>query len=227
MNSFQKSIELHKKFVESVSILLVAVAKNNMPKEGDETILVNIFKAIVFCEPNLITLYHLSEFLEVISKKWTLEQCNKICFNENNNVLRFQGYNINRFSIETCPLQIYCSLLQVAFEPYTHCSSFAEMTTHLSSLTQITIRMMVFLRNCIKLRVNWLFRKNISSDDPQIPHCYCYIVSCITVLLHFCIKSWKNDQKLIGKLIKSYFFVDENVLFQITKKKNNNFSGLI
>lgn len=177
----------------------MALARSYLSDNNDDTILLDAFRAIVFCEPDLASLYHLSEFLETISFKWTNNLCNKICSTENNNVLRFQGYNINRYSLDTCSLQIFCCLLQVAFEPYEDCDSFAEASAHLSLLTQITIRMMIFLRNCIKLRANWLFRKNASSDNPQTPHCYCHIVSCITVLLHFCMKTWNGDHKLIGE----------------------------
>lgn len=180
--------------------MLVSLTKNYLPKNGDEVILLKLFKAIVFCEPGLNSLYRLSEFLEIVSNSWTISLCNKICQNENNNVLSYQSYNINRYSMDTCPLQVFSCLLQVAFEPYEDHLPFSEMTAHLKMLTQITIRMMTFLHNCMKLRADWLFRKNSLSDNPQTPHCYCHIVSCIIVLLHFCMKSWNRDHRLIGEL---------------------------
>lgn len=144
------------------------------------------------------SLYHLSEFIEILSIRWTNNQCNEFCNNENNNVLHFQSYNINRFAQDTCPLQIFSCLLQVSFAQYESHSTFNEVSSQLALLTQITTRMMVFLRNCQKIGVDWILRKNASSENPQIPHCYCQLVSCIIVLLHFCMKSWSGDHKLIG-----------------------------
>lgn len=143
-------------------------------------------------------MYHLSEFIEILSTRWTNNQCNELCNTESNNVLHFQGYNINRFAPDTCALQIFSCLLQISFVQYENHPTFNEVSSQLATLTQITIRMMIFLRNCQKMSVDWILRKNASSENPQIPHCYCQLVSSIIVLLHFCMKSWSGDHKLIG-----------------------------
>lgn len=56
--------------------------------------------------------------------------------------------------------------------------------------------------------VDWLFRKNEIPNDTAsvvVPYCCCYVISCIIVLLHFCINSWMENHKIIGKLIQLKF----------------------
>lgn len=56
--------------------------------------------------------------------------------------------------------------------------------------------------------VDWLFRKNEIPNDTAsvvVPYCCCYVISCIIVLLHFCINIWMENHKIIGKLIQLKF----------------------
>lgn len=198
------------------------------------------------------SLGHLTEFLEHISANQSSNVCNRFCTNEANNVASYQRYKIHRFSIGTCPLQVLSCLLQTTFQPYRSHRSMVDQTNEIIIVTNITMRMIIFLRNCFNRReyllyfyidriwivstefnhqtffckikkthflssigVDWLFRRSRSSDESisaQVSYCYCHIVSCIIVLLHFCINSLMANQKIIGKsseiigfLTASYF----------------------
>lgn len=153
----------------------------------------------MFCEPDLESLQHLSEFLVLISRDSTIECCNNLCQHETDNVVSNNRYKINRFSLETCPLQIFACLLQIAFHPYKSNQSEANQINTRNLLTTITIRLMTFLRNCFKRPVDWLFRQNDSTSDVRISYCYCYMLACTIVLLHMCIKEWVEDHSRIGK----------------------------
>lgn len=199
---FQKSLPSHRGLIESASILLVALSRNYAPSPSGDLLIRNLFRSIVFCEPDLKTLHHLSEFLVLISRDRTIECCNNLCQNETDNVFGYPRYNINRFSSETCPLQIFACLLQIAFNAYTSNQPEANQINTRNLLTTITIRLMTFLRNCVQRPVDWLFRHNVPdsvSNNVRVSYCYCYMVACTIVLLHMCIKEWVEDHSRIGK----------------------------
>lgn len=208
-------------------------------------LLLNLFQAIVFCEPDLRSLSNLSEFLELISENSSSYICNRFCINETSNVMSMQRFKILRFSIETCPLQVFSCLLQISFMSYQSDQLTLDHSNEVITVTNITIRMIKFLRNCFDRReylnsnilslreiviinwkcisgVDWLFRKSGSPDDTQstqVSYCYCYVVSCIIVLLHFCINSWMENHKIIGMIpCKSADFNDVNDFISIDLK---------
>ncbi|XP_055300952.1 uncharacterized protein LOC129567734 [Sitodiplosis mosellana] len=217
-----KTLSLHKTLIESVSLLLVALAKSYSPTELSDLLLLNFFRAIVFCEPDLQSLNHLSEFLEVISDNESSKICSRFCTNEICNVMSISRYKINRVSMETCPLQVFSCLLQISFQPYGNYRTLQEQSNEVVTVTNITIRMMKFMRNCFNRRVDWLFRKNESPNDTAsvlVPHCYCYVISCIIVLLHFCISSWMENHKIIDpKQLSTIFAMGCLFLHDIIKK---------
>lgn len=145
---FQTTLSSHKSIIESASLLLVALTKSYSPTDLSDSLLLNLFQAIVFCEPDLPSLNHLSEFLSLISENQSSKICSRFCTNESNNVMSIQRYKIHRFSIETCPLQVFSCLLQIAFKPYGNNRSLTEQTNEAAMVANITIRMMKFLRNC-------------------------------------------------------------------------------
>lgn len=114
----------------------------------------------------------------------------------------YPRYNIKRYSPDTCPLQVYASLLEVTFQQYESLHLNTEFLTNINTLAHISIGAMTFLRNCFKRSVDWLFRKSEDgNDNVYICHCYCHIVSCIIVLLHLCIKYWIQEPQSLGKII--------------------------
>lgn len=168
----------------------------------------NLFKAIVFCQPDIFALGKLTDFLETVSKSRTNNFVNTICYNLNNKVYTYPAYNIRRYSADTCPLQVYSCLLEAAFPQYEKLADDKVSSVKLKTLVEITIKLMTFLRNCYKRPVPWLFRQ--TEDDNEngpICHCYCHIVSCIIVLLHLCIKYWIDKPHSFGMI---YFSLRPN-----------------
>lgn len=160
--------------------------------------------AIVYCKPDIIALHQLTKFLAIASKQC----CNQLCRAKSNDILNFPRMKIRRFSSDTCPLQVFASLLEVLFQPYEQFIFTPEFCEHISILTQITIGLMAFLRNCFKRSVDWLFRRtDCGSDADSICYCYCYIVSATIVLLHLCIKFWMEDQRCIGNNFNSLHLI--------------------
>lgn len=168
-----------------------------------------LFKSIVYCEPELQSLCHLSEFLVIISSGDRMECCNNLCCHETGNVTNYHRYGISRFSYDTCPLQMYACLLQIAIQPTTGRVSASEQR----SLIVVSKRLMLFLRQCFERPVEWLFRKSTPSgagniggtaEHLRISLCYCYMVTCTIVLLHMCIKEWIEDHSRIGKVCRKH-----------------------
>lgn len=181
------------------------------------TSLLNLFMAIVYCKPGIVALHQLTEFLEMASK----ECCNQLCRRKSNDILNIATLSIRRFSSETCPLQVYASLLEVIFQPNEQLKSTPEFFANISTLTQITIGLMTFLRNCFKRTVGWLFRRtDCRSETDSMCYCYCYLVSATIVLLHLCIKFWIEDQKCIGKWVFSCPFDIEILLIHFGLANN-------
>lgn len=210
----QKSVQSHRGLIESSSILLVALSQNYTPSPTGDPIIRNLFKSIVYCEPNVQSLCHLSEFLVIISSGNRMECCNNLCCHETNNVTSYNRYGINRFSYDTCPLQIFACLLQIAIQPTTGKISASEQQT----LIVVSKRLMLFLRQCFERPVEWLFRKGTQSgatsiggttEHLRISLCYCYMVTCTIVLLHMCIKEWIEDHSRIGKYCRWNENIDE------------------
>lgn len=163
------------------------------------TVILNLFKAIVFCQPDIFSLEKLTEFLETVSKQSANDLINTICHNRNNKVHTYAVYNIRRYSPDTCPLQVYADLLETAFPQYEKLPDDKSSAIKLKTLTETTIKLMTFLRNCFKRPVPWLFRQiENGSENGPICHCYCHIVSCIIVLLHLCIKYWIDNPHNFG-----------------------------
>lgn len=151
--SFQKTLSSHKSLIESAALFLVAISKSFVPNDVGDSLLLNLFQAIVFCEPDLRSLGHLSEFLELISDNESSKLCNRFCTNEVNNIMSIQRYKIHRFSIDTCPLQVFSCLLQTAFQPYKNHRSMSDQFNEVTAVTNITMRMIKFLRNCFNRRM--------------------------------------------------------------------------
>lgn len=149
--------------------------------------------AIVYCKPDIVALQQLTKFLDIASN----ECCNQLCRGKSNEISKFSRLNIIRFSSDTCPLQVYASLLEVIFQPNEPLHSLQDIVDNISMLTQITIGLMTVLRNCFKSSVDWLFRHH-NSGSHSICYCYRYLVSATIALLHLCIKYWIDDQKCIG-----------------------------
>ncbi|XP_031634094.1 uncharacterized protein LOC116347582 [Contarinia nasturtii] len=218
-----KTLSLHKTLIESTSLLLLALAKTYSPSKSGDLLLLNLFRLIVFCEPDLQSLNHLSEFLELISDYELCNICSRFCNDTSTNVMSMQRYCINRFDIETCPLQVFSCILQISFQPYSNNRSTLDHTNKVHTVAKITIHMIKFLRNCFNRRVDWLFPKNRSQNDSstltQGSHCYSYVVSCIIVLLHFCINSWWENYKIIDyKLIQTIYSMGSLFIHDIIKK---------
>lgn len=190
-------------------------------KYFSDTSLLNLFMAIVYCKPDIVALHQLTKFLGTASKKC----CNELCRRKSNGIMNFPRSCIRRYSSDSCPLQVYASLLEVIFQPN---ESFKTTPDFIFTLTQITIGLMTFLRNCFKCSVNWLFRRSDcdSEQQQQICYCYCYIVSATIVLLHLCIKYWIEDQKCIGKFVESTLFSIDKIefFFKICRYKNHGSS---
>lgn len=148
----QTTLSLHKTLMESVSLLLVALAKTYSPTELGDLVLLNLFQAVVFCEPELRSLNHLSEFLETISENKLSKICERLCTDEISNIMIIPRYKIKRFSMKTCPLQVFSCLLQISFQPYGNYSTLQDQTNGVATITNITIRMMKFMRNCFNRR---------------------------------------------------------------------------
>lgn len=203
--------------------MLVAIAKNYTPSTQGDPLIRDLFKSIAYSEPDFQTLGHLSEFLEAISSNERIECCNNLCLPETNNIVNYNRFRINRYSYGTCPLQIYACIVQVVLNP----SISPINTTQLELLTKITKRMMLFLRQCFKRPVDWLFRRNNSSNDgdsiasagtsavagtsaatvataatapSRVSLCYCYMVTSTIALLHMCINEWVYDHSRIGNI---------------------------
>lgn len=153
LSSQQITLSSHKSIIESASLLLVALAKNYEPTDASDLLLLNLFRSIVYAEPLLNSLNHLSEFLCIISNNQASNICNRFCTNEVHNVFSIQRYKIHRFSIDTCPLQILSCLLQTAFEPYGSGKTANEKTIEISTVANITMQMLKFLRNCFARRM--------------------------------------------------------------------------
>lgn len=157
----------HKSLIESASLLLVALAKSFKPTDASDSLLLNLFQAIVYCEPVLNSLNHLSEFLSIISGNQASNICNRFCLNEANNVMSIQRYKIHRFSIDTCPLQVLSCLLQIAFQPYGTGKTPAEQSDDVATVANITIQMLQFLRNCFTRRTYYCFLTLLSNDNTK------------------------------------------------------------
>lgn len=157
-----------------------------------------LFKAIVFCQPDIFSLEKLTDFLEAVSKQSQNVLLNELCHNLSNNIVNYPVYNIKIYSLDTCPLQVYASHLEVAFEQV---ENMSFDSVKLTMLTEITIKLMTILRNCFKRPVTWLFR-NIDNGNENGPicHCYCHIVSCTIVLLYLCIKHWIANPQIFGNI---------------------------
>lgn len=154
---FQEIVSQHQGFIESASLLLVALAKTYSPTNKGDMLLLNLFQAIVFCEPDLCSLNHLSEFLELISENTSSSICHRFCVNETNNnvyvtMASMQRLKIRRFTIETCPLQVFSFLLQISFTSNGCDRSTSDQSNEVNTIINITIRMMKFLRNCFNRR---------------------------------------------------------------------------
>lgn len=168
------------------------------------TVILNLFKAIVFCQPGIQTLRKLSDFLEIASKQASNSFVNILCHNRSDNIITYHMHSIRRYSPDTCPLQVYAGLLQAAFPQYEKLSNDEQSIVKLTILMEITIKLMIFLRNCFKRPVPWLFRRiENGSDNGKICHCYCYVVSCIIVLLHLSFRHWIDNLQHFGNFFHS------------------------
>lgn len=187
-------------------------------KYFSNTSLLNLFMAIVYCKPGIVALHQLTNFLAIASKHC----CKRLCRGKSSDILNFSRLKIRRFSSDTCPMQVYASLLEVMFQLTEQNKSVPEFSEHIPILAEITIGLMTFLRNCFKQSVNWLFRRSdCGSETGSICYCYCYIVSATIVLLHLCIKFWVEDQKCIGKLTQGYFDSQKGIDILITAHSLN------
>lgn len=193
------STHLHRGLLESASLLLNAIALNYYQQtEENDLALIKLFGAVSFCQPDIFPLAQLTKFLEKISQKSTKLLCNRICYGGYNSLSLYSFYKIRRYSMDTCPLQIYASVLLTIFDSNSNNESIdnKNFIGDLKSLTTITISLMIFLRQCFEHSMGWLFKKN---DNDGCCQCYSSIASTIIVLLHLCIKYWIQDDRSIGK----------------------------
>lgn len=184
--------------MESTSLLLNAIALNYAYQQTEENnlALIKLFGAISFCQPDIFTLQQLTKFLEKISQNQYKSLCTRICYGGYNPLSLHSFYKIRRYSMDTCPLQIYASILLTIFDSNIESINNKDFIDDLKSLTSITISLMIFLRQCFEHSMGWLFKTN---DNDGCCQCYSSIASTIIVLLHSCIKYWIQDDRSIGK----------------------------
>lgn len=183
------------------------------------TSLLNIFMAIIYCKPDLIALHQLTDYLGGASKVY----CNELCRGKQSGISNYTHLSIRRYSSESCPLQVYAVLLEVAFQPNLQSKTHTELTACISLLTKITVGLMRFMRNCFKCSATWLFQLNDAATEMSSStscYCHCYMVRATIVLLHLCVKHWIRDRKCIGMEDRSAHFAQIaliSVSFQMPK----------
>lgn len=159
-------------------------------------ILLNILYAQLICRPNCKYLQNISKCLLKISlindNSDALLFLNEMCGNCTKSTIQRQEKKIY-FTIETCPLQIISFYTQIIFEDIN--------VTQIDVLTNVTLNILQFIRNCFMKAINFFVVRKSSTMSTINTRCLCYAnIACTGIfLIYQCLKVWTNDGKLIGR----------------------------
>lgn len=148
--------------------------------------LVNFFKILVTCRVTAESLAELSSFLNNMVDYSDDEQfINSLCWNSEPNELN-ECYKILQFSPNACVLQLYGSLMEVAFPP------LKQIPDHkIVFLLELILNTMSFFRKCIAIPAKWAV-ENTKCD------CYNKLATGFIVLFHQLFEHWIKFPDSIG-----------------------------
>lgn len=140
----------------------------------------NLFKILVTCRVTAESLVELSSFLDnMVSYSDNKKFINSICWNSEPNELN-ECYKILQFSPNGCVLQLYGSLLEVAFPPLKTIPDYK-----IDLIMNLIINTMNFFRKCISIPAKWVV-ENTKCD------CYNKLATGFIVLFHQFFQQWIN-----------------------------------
>lgn len=182
--SILKIISFSNELYEHIGVIIASCSLLNSlsihRKENPEnnSNLLNLFQILVTCRVTAESLLELSFFLDnMISYTDDDLLINSICWNSEPNELN-ESYKILQFSPNGCALQLYGSLLEVAFPPL-------EIIPHykISLIMKLIINTMDFFRKCISIPAKWVV-ENTKCD------CYNKLSTGFIVLFHQLFEHW-------------------------------------
>lgn len=162
-------------------------------------ILFKIFRAIVFCRPEIHKFEPLSQYVETVANQESLDGAKRICGDfKCDNFTVYTTHNMRTYTPNTCPLQIYAVQLEMGVREFEN-TPLKVLDPRLTAIAHIAIRNMNFLRGCLKRPSHWFISLN-ADGTPNGPNCHCYsymVVSTIS-LLYVLIKCWVKDIECLG-----------------------------
>lgn len=169
--------------IEYKPTLIVAHRNNTLFK---------LFRAIIFCRPELHLFEPLSQYVETVANQESLDGCNRICSDFGcEDIITSSNHNIRQFTNETCPLQVYAARLEIGVQELEN-EPLASPDARITALAQIAIRSMRFLRHCLKRTSCWLVRAGCN--------CYAHMVTSTVSQLYVLTKCWLQNIDCLSKL---------------------------
>lgn len=202
--SFSYDLQMHLGVVTSAAHLLNNVGKlyreYNMTPPHKMFILL---KHVIFCRPSINGLAEVSEFLSEVRLNDFLK---KLCQKEGTHKLMETALKFVLFTADACLLQVYGSILEVAFPQN---SKLSEIETEL--MVQITFNTFDLIRFTMQNTLEWTLEQTLECD------CSNKLGVAAIVLFHLTMQQWIYDPNLIrprvissivstGIVVLSYIF---------------------
>lgn len=162
--------------------------------------LFKLFRAIVFCRPDIQLLEPLSQYVETIPSQDPFNGPNRLCSDlKCTNFVNYTNQNIRHYSSDVCPLQIYAVLLEIGVHQY-DTESLVCSDALITAIAQIAIRSMNFLRDCLKQPTRWLMAHGADGTaNGSNCHCYSLMVTSTIAQLYVVIKRWFDNMNCLGR----------------------------
>lgn len=155
----------------------------------------------MFCRPKLTVLETLSQYVETIPNQDSLNASNRLCRDLNcEDFIIHSTLNIRQYSLKVCPLQIYAALLENSVHQL-EIEQFISCDITLTSVAQIAINTMNFLRECLKRPWNWMAIGTNGTLNKRGCNSYSYMICSAITQLYVVIKCWFNNMTCLGKII--------------------------
>lgn len=184
LSSILKIISFSNELYEHIGVIIASCSLLNSLSihrkiyPENNSILLNLFQMLVTCRVTAESLVELSSFLDnMVSYSDDEILINSFCWNSKPNELN-ECYKILQFSPDGCALQLYGSLLEVAFPPLEIIPDYK-----INLIIKLIINTMDFFRKCISIPAKWVV-ENTKCD------CYNKLSTGFIVLFHQLFEHW-------------------------------------
>ncbi|XP_055711073.1 ATR-interacting protein mus304 [Phlebotomus papatasi] len=222
--SYTKNLIGYLGLVTASAEILCALAYQIVDRQEHVNLANDLFRMILLTRPRLQSMLALSRFLSRLPSDNVLPKfLEGLCHSSpKETFLMDEVYKIQRFTKESCAMQVFGALLESTCLELYHSKDTKQW--YVDCVMELALNMINFYIECFGNQLTWIQRVTESNCD-----CYNKIGSSAVVLLHFCLNHWlvrgaPQDRKVFliaqqGVLLLHYIF---GVNFKETVLKNNS-----